>query len=426
MPAELRGATALRVVRAEARPLLAPLARPFGIASGGLGARVENCAVHVELSDGARGWGEVAALPGVTPLAPGAPTLAAAQEAAAWLRGRASPAAPLLRGGGPPGAAPWALARALEAAFPGPAFSPVRAGIEAALLDACARRAGLPLWRLLRRECALAGVAGLPPDAGGPAPLATDISIPLCTAAEAHSLAREYRRRGFRAFKVKVGGPEGWEAGAARAAAVARAVAGGPPGACALLVDGNEGLAEREAGDLLESLAGAGALPRVLEQPCAAGEHAAAARLRVLCEEVGGDRAGAGAGAGAGAALGISLVADEGCQGPRDAARIATGGEAHGVNLKLAKSGLLGALETAAVARAAGLGLMIGGMVETRLGMGTAAHLAGALGGFSEVDLDTPLLLAGADRISGGYTYDGARLDLGCAPGHGMTPRESE
>ena len=96
------------------------------------------------------------------------------------------------------------------------------------------------------------------------------------------------------------------------------------------------------------------------------------------------------------------------------------------MNLKLAKSGLLGALETAAVARAAGLGLMIGGMVETRLGMGTAAHLAGALGGFSEVDLDTPLLLAGADPISGGYTYDGARLDLGCAPGHGMTPRESE
>ena len=412
MPSELRG---VRVVRAEARPLLAPLARPFGIASGGLGSRVENCAVLVELSDGARGWGEVAALPGVTPLAPGAPTLAAAREAAAWLRGRASPAAALLRGGGPPGAAPWALARDLAAAFPGPELSPIRAGLEAALLDACARRIGLPLWRLLRRECALAGVTGLPPDSHGPAPLATDISIPLCGAAEAHSLAREYRRRGFRAFKVKVGGPEGWEAGAARATAVAQAVAGGPPGACALLVDGNEGLSEREAGDLLQSLEGAGALPRVLEQPCAAGERAAAVRLRHLCEELGRDRAEVGG-------AGVTLVADEGCQGPRDAARIAAGVEAHGVNLKLAKSGLLGAFETAAVARAAGLGLMIGGMVETRLGMGTAAHLAGALGGFSEIDLDTPLLLAGADPISGGYTYNAAHLHLGGGPGHGMTP----
>ena len=138
-----------------------------------------------------------------------------------------------------------------------------------------------------------------------------------------------------------------------------------------MLVDGNEGLSEREAGDLLQSLEGAGALPRVLEQPCAAGERAAAVRLRHLCEDLGRDRAEVGG-------AGVTLVADEGCQGPHDAARIAAGVEAHGVNLKLAKSGLLGAFETAAVARAAGLGLMIGGMVETRLGMGTAAHLAGA------------------------------------------------
>ena len=177
-----------------------------------------------------------------------------------------------------------------------------------------AGRIGLPLWRLLRRECALAGVTGLPPDSHGPAPLATDISIPLCGAAEAHSLAREYRRRGFRAFKVKVGGPEGWEAGAARATAVAQAVAGGPPGACALLVDGNEGLSEREAGDLLQSLEGAGALPRVLEQPCAAGERAAAVRLRHLCEELGRDRAEVGG-------AGVTLVADEGRQGPREMRR---------------------------------------------------------------------------------------------------------
>jgi L-alanine-DL-glutamate epimerase-like enolase superfamily enzyme len=49
-----------------------------------------------------------------------------------------------------------------------------------------------------------------------------------------------------------------------------------------------------------------------------------------------------------------------------------------------------------------GLQLMIGGMVETRLAMGFAAHMAAGLGCFRFVDLDTPLLLAN-DPVQGGY-----------------------
>ena len=412
-----------RVARAEARTLTAPLARPFGIASGGLGSMVENVAVRVELSCGSSGWGEVAALPGVTALAPGAPTLAASRRAARWLESRVAPPAPVFPGtDAPSGGTPWGLARELAEAFPGSAFAPVRAGIEAALLDACARRAGLPLWRLLRRECSLAGVQRLLPEEAGPAPLVTDITIALCRPAEAREQTQEYLARGFRSFKVKVGGPEGWEAGAERVEAVAGAAG---PGA-RLLVDGNEGLSEADARALLKRLALSGSLPDVLEQPCAAENRGAAVRLRRLCDglaplrgvEEGSVSGGIGERGG-----GVALVADEACQGPGDAARIAEGGEAHGVNLKLAKDGLLGALETAAVARAAGLGLMVGGMVETRLGMGVAAHLAAALGGFSEVDLDTPLLLKGADPISGGYSYSGERLDLGESLGHGMALR---
>ena len=392
---------------------------------------VENVAVRVELSCGCSGWGEVAALPGVTALAPGAPTLAASQRATSWLESRVAPPAPILPGtAASPSGTPWGLARELAEAFPGPAFAPVRAGIEAALLDACARRAGLPLWRLLRRECALAGVQRLLPEEAGPAPLRTDITVPLCGPAEAREQTREYRARGFRAFKVKVGGPEGWEAGAERVEAVA-GTAG--PGA-RLLLDGNEGLSEAGARALLKRLARSGSLPDVLEQPCAAEDHGAAARLRRLCDGLaplrGVEEGSAPDGMGVRGVRGgmgvrgrVALVADEACQGPGDAARIAGGGEAHGVNLKLAKDGLLGALETAALARASGLGLMVGGMVETRLGMGVAAHLAAALGGFSEVDLDTPLLLTGADPISGGYSYSGERLLLGESLGHGMAPR---
>ena len=62
---------------------------------------------------------------------------------------------------------------------------------------------------------------------------------------------------------------------------------------------------------------------------------------------------------------------------------------------------------------------MIGGMVETRLAMGFAAHFAAGLGGFRYVDLDTPLLLAD-DPVAGGYRADGPRYDLATGEsGHG-------
>ena len=49
---------------------------------------------------------------------------------------------------------------------------------------------------------------------------------------------------------------------------------------------------------------------------------------------------------------------------------------------------------------------MAGGMVETRLGMTAAAHVACALGGVDFVDLDTAWLLAD-DPYAGGYEADG-------------------
>jgi len=62
------------------------------------------------------------------------------------------------------------------------------------------------------------------------------------------------------------------------------------------------------------------------------------------------------------------------------------------INIKLAKCGVVQALEIAEIARANGTGLMIGGMVETRIAMGFSAHFAAGLGGFDWIDLDTPLL----------------------------------
>ena len=74
---------------------------------------------------------------------------------------------------------------------------------------------------------------------------------------------------------------------------------------------------------------------------------------------------------------------------------------------------------------------MIGGMVETRIAMGCSFSLVLGLGGFDVLDLDTPLLLA-SDPVTGGYRYDGSRLqpwsgsglDMNAAPSPNVTTIE--
>lgn len=76
---------------------------------------------------------------------------------------------------------------------------------------------------------------------------------------------------------------------------------------------------------------------------------------------------------------GVSVAADESCRSLVDAKRIVKESLADVINIKLAKVGVLGALEIIDLVRSSGLNLMIGGMVETRLAMGFAGHLAAGL-----------------------------------------------
>jgi hypothetical protein len=93
--------------------------------------------------------------------------------------------------------------------------------------------------------------------------------------------------------------------------------------------------------------------------------------------------------------------------------------------LDAARTGTFSPELSNAIARAAeraGLDRMIGGLVETRLAMGTSACIAAGLGGFLVVDLDTPLFLA-HDPFRGGIRYDGDMVDLRAIDvGHGCAP----
>ena len=112
---------------------------------------------------------------------------------------------------------------------------------------------------------------------------------------------------------------------------------------------------------------------------------------------------------------GIGVAADEACRSLEDAYRLCglTDGDNDDrhrlccdiINIKLSKVGVIAALSIAALCVHNGVELMIGGMVETRLGMGFAACFAAGLDCFEYIDLDTPLLLA-EDAVYG----DGATL----------------
>ncbi len=114
---------------------------------------------------------------------------------------------------------------------------------------------------------------------------------------------------------------------------------------------------------------------------------------------------------------GIPIVVDEGCHTLRDVAAVA--GYADGVNIKLAKAGgVREALRMVHAARALGLRVMLGCMVESTLGIAAAAQIASLC---DHVDLDGHLLIA--DDPFAGLGLEQGALVLSDAPGLGVSPR---
>ena len=262
-----------------------------------------------------------------------------------------------------------------------------RAGAETALLDAIARLANVPLRALL------GGSIG-----AGTTRMTTDITIPIRPVDKMVALAKEHRAQGFSCFKVKVGRDvdHDFDAIAKIAAAVPDA---------RFRIDANAGFSAKDAIALATRLASANVAIECFEQPCATDDLAGMAEVA--------------------ATIRAPVVADESVKVPEDVRILVEERAADGVNLKLAKSGgLLTALEIGRAAKAAGLAIMCGGMVETRLGMSAAAHVVAALGGVDFVDLDTAWLLAD-DPFTGGYAAAGPDYDLGSSPGLGVSLRGS-
>jgi L-Ala-D/L-Glu epimerase len=263
---------------------------------------------------------------------------------------------------------PFALEEIGERLAQRPREQAAKAAIDAALHDLCGKLLGVPVWRLL----------GLPRE-GPPTSWTIWLGDPDDMARRAERVAGRFRR-----LKLKLGAGDGNDVERVRAV---RGVTDLP-----LQVDVNEAWSLDEALDALPQLRELGV--EYCEQPLPAGDPDG---LEVKRRSP------------------LPIYVDEDCHTSADIADCAE--RAHGINIKLAKSGgIREAVRMAHAARALGLGVMLGCMVESGLGIAAGCQVASLC---DHVDLDGNLLLA-HDPWPGVQLVDGVQTPS-ASPGLGVT-----
>jgi len=253
---------------------------------------------------------------------------------------------------------PFALEQigARLAAVPGEQAA--KAALDAALHDLQGKLLGVPVWKLL----------GLP-RIGPPTSWTIWLGDPDDMARRTERVAGRFKR-----LKLKLGGGDGLD--------VDRVQAVRSRTELPLQVDVNEWWTLAEALDAIPRLAELGV--QYVEQPLPAGDPDGPELKRRSS---------------------VPIYVDEDCHTLADVAACAA--VAHGINIKLAKSGgIREGVRMAHAARALGLGVMLGCMVESGLGIAAACVVAPLC---DHVDLDGNLLIA-EDPCPGVAFVDGVQV----------------
>lgn len=340
-----------------------PLVRPF-VTAVRRTDHLDVVLVEATDADGRRGYGEAATSWRVTGESPQSVAAAVAGPLAEVVLGRDA---------GDP-----ALADDILRAVWGNAAA--RSAVECAVADLAAQQRGLPLAQNL---------------ANGPVAsrIRTDMTLSAGEPAALVAASEEHVAVGFGCLKIKASAAHDTVAGLW---AVRDAV--GPD--ITLRIDANQAWDAATAIRVIRAAEDAGLALELVEQPVAAHDLDALAAVA--------------------AAVDTPIMADESVRTAHDVRMIAERGAAGLVNIKLAKTGgLAEALAAAEAARDAGLGIVIGCMMESHVGVSAAVHLAAAVAPDVVHDLDAASWLR-RSPVRGGIGLSGDVLDPGSGTGLGI------
>ena len=344
-----------------------PLVRPF-ITAVRRTDHLDVVLVEVTDAEGRRGFGEAATSWRVTGESP--------QSVAAAVAGPLSEVV-LGRDAGDPDL-PVDTARAVWG------NAAARSAVECAVADVAAQQRGLSLGATL----------SVARNSSTTTRIRTDMTLSAGEPSAVATISEEWATAGFGCLKLKA-------SAAHDTVAVIRAVRAAVGPDITLRVDANQAWDAETAIRVIRATEDAGLALEFVEQPVAAHDRDALAAVT--------------------ASVDTPIMADESVRTAHDVRRIADRGAADLVNLKLAKTGgLTEALAAADAARAAGLGVVIGCMMESHVGVTAAAHLAAVVAPDIVHDLDAASWLR-ASPVTGGVALSGDALELGIGSGIGVS-----
>jgi L-alanine-DL-glutamate epimerase-like enolase superfamily enzyme len=326
-------------------PLNLDLGEPFKIAIG-TKYSIENALVTVVLDNGIEGYGEAA------PLEPingenQATALATLHSCVDFIKGKDI-------------SEYRSISATLRSVFQ--AQVTARCAVEMALIDAWAKVLDIPLYQFF-------GGAGNKAE--------TDYTIDIVPPDIARRNAARLAGEGYTVLKTKVGKKLTDDIDRLLA------IKDGAPG-CRITIDANQGYSPCEAVHFIEEMGKNGIRPVLFEQPVSRYDLEG---MRFVKDHTS-----------------IPIAADESVFTSADAIRVVRTGCADYINIKLMKSGIIEAMDIAAIARSANIKLMIGCMLESKLALGCAVHMVAGMGCFSHVDLD-PHIEPEKEPFSGGPDY---------------------
>lgn len=255
-----------------------------------------------------------------------------------------------------------------------------KAAVDMAIYDLFAKSCKKPLYQVLggyRKE------------------FETDLTISVNEIDEMVEDSLKAVKQGFRILKIKVGKESLKDI--ERIKAIRQAVGSDVK----LRIDANQGWTPKEAIQIIHTLEDMNIGIDLVEQPVSAHDFEGMkfVTARVM----------------------TPVLADESVFSVQDAIRLIQERAADLINIKLMKTGgIYEALKICSLAESYGVECMIGCMLESKIAVSAAAHLAAAKGVITRADLDGPSLCK-TDPYTGGPIYQGSRILMTDDYGIGIT-----